>query len=150
MAVTEVAGPKRPSLHLACAFGTFSHQNREDLMRKILIVDDEDSFRKSLASQLKLKGFGVVEACDGLEGVEMAAKYKPDVILSDVHMDNMNGFMMVEELQQYPATASIPVIMMTSAAAASGAWNSNIAVEYLEKPFTIVRLMEVVGQVMKK
>ncbi|MCX6144136.1 MAG: response regulator [Ignavibacteriales bacterium] len=119
-------------------------------MKKILIVDDEDSFRKSLASQLKLKGFGVVEASDGLEGVEMAGKYKPDVILSDVHMDNMNGFMMVEELQQFPATASIPVIMMTSAAAAAGAWNSDIAVEYLEKPFTIVKLLEVVGQVMKK
>ena len=128
----------------------FSHQNREDLMKKILIVDDEDSFRKSLASQLKLKGFGVVEACDGLEGVEMAGKFKPDVILSDVHMDNMNGFMMVEELQQFPATASIPVIMMTSAASAAGAWNSDIAVEYLEKPFTIVKLLEVVGQVMKK
>jgi CheY-like chemotaxis protein len=119
-------------------------------MKKILIVDDEDSFRKSLASQLKLKGYGVVEASDGFQGVEMAGKFRPDVILSDVHMDNMNGFMMVEELQQFPATASIPVIMMTSAAAAAGAWNSNIAVEYLEKPFTIARLIEVIGQVIKK
>jgi CheY-like chemotaxis protein len=60
-------------------------------MKKILIVDDEDSFRKSLAGQLKLKGFGVVEACDGLEGVEMAAKFKPDVILSDVE-DDIRGW----------------------------------------------------------
>jgi CheY-like chemotaxis protein len=119
-------------------------------MKKILIVDDEDSFRKSLAGQLKLKGFGVLEASDGMEGVEAAAKFKPDVILSDVHMDNMNGFMMVEELQQYPATASIPVIMMTSAASAAGAWNSDIAVEYLEKPFTIAKLLEVIGQIMNK
>jgi CheY-like chemotaxis protein len=137
-------------LHLARLFGTFLHQIRKDRMKKILIVDDEDSFRKSLASQLKLKGYGVVEASDGFEGVEMAGKFKPDVILSDVHMDNMNGFMMVEELQQFPATASIPVIMMTSAAAAAGAWNSNIAVEYLEKPFTIAKLIEVIGQVVKK
>ncbi len=119
-------------------------------MKKILIVDDEDSFRKSLASQLKLKGWAVAEAADGMEGVDMAARHKPDVILSDVQMDNMNGFMMVEELQQYPATASIPVIMMTSAASAAGAWNSDIAVEYLEKPFTIAKLLEVVGRVMKK
>ena len=118
-------------------------------MKKILIVDDEESFRKSLTSQLKLKGFAVLEAADGLEGVDMAAKHKPDVILSDVQMDNMNGFMMVEELQQYPATSSIPVIMMTSAAAAAGAWNSDIAVEYLEKPFTIVRLLEIIGKVIK-
>lgn len=119
-------------------------------MKKILIVDDEDSFRKSLASQLKLKGYAIIEARDGLEGVEMAGRHKPDVILSDVQMDNMNGFIMVEELQQDPATASIPVIMMTSAAAAAGAWNSDIAVEYLEKPFTIAKLLEIVGQIMKK
>jgi CheY-like chemotaxis protein len=137
-------------LHLALLFGTFSHHIGKDHMKKILIVDDEDSFRKSLASQLKLKGYGVVEASDGFQGVEMAGKFKPDVILSDVHMDNMNGFMMVEELQQFPATSSIPVIMMTSAAAAAGAWNSSIAVEYLEKPFTIAKLIEVIGQVMKK
>jgi len=119
-------------------------------MKKILIVDDEDSFRKSLAGQLKLKGWAVAEAADGLEGIDMAARHKPDVILSDVHMDNMNGFMMVEELQQYPATATIPVILMTSAASAAGAWNSDIAVEYLEKPFTIVKLLEVIGKVIKK
>ncbi|MDP2886963.1 MAG: response regulator [Ignavibacteria bacterium] len=119
-------------------------------MKKILIVDDEDSFRKSLASQLKLKGWAVAEAADGMEGVDMAARHKPDVILSDVQMDNMNGFMMVEELQQYPATASIPVIMMTSAASAAGAWNSDIAVEYLEKPFTIAKLLEVINIVLKK
>ena len=119
-------------------------------MKKILIVDDEDSFRKVIASQLKLKGFAVFEAADGLEGVEKAGSHKPDVILSDVNMDNMNGFMMVEELQQYPATAKIPVIMMTSAAAAAGAWNSDIAVEFLEKPFTIAKLMEVINQILKK
>jgi CheY-like chemotaxis protein len=118
-------------------------------MKKILIVDDEESFRKSLASQLKLKGWAVAEAADGLEGIEMAAKHKPDVILSDVQMDNMNGFIMVEELQQYPATASIPVIMMTSASAAAGAWNSNIAVEYLEKPFTINKLLEIISKIIK-
>jgi CheY-like chemotaxis protein len=119
-------------------------------MRKILIVDDEESFRKSLAGQLKLKGFAVAEAADGLQGIDMAARHKPDVILSDVQMDNMNGFVMVEELQQYPATASIPVIMMTSASSAAGAWNSDIAVEYLEKPFTIVKLLEVVDRLTKK
>ena len=119
-------------------------------MRKILIVDDEDSFRKSTAGQLRLKGFAVVEARDGLEGVDMATQHKPDVILSDVQMDNMNGFMMVEELQQNPDTAGIPVILMTGEAAAAGAWNVGVAVEYLEKPFTIAKLLEVIGKILKK
>jgi CheY-like chemotaxis protein len=119
-------------------------------MKKILVVDDEESFRKSMAAQLKLKGFLVLEAADGLEGVDMATQHKPDVILCDVQMDNMNGFMMVEQLQEDPKTASIPVILMTSAAAAAGAWNAGVAVEYLEKPFTIAKLLEVIGHILKK
>lgn len=119
-------------------------------MKKVLVVDDEESFRKSIASQLRLKGYGIFEAEDGMMGLEIATKELPDIILTDVHMDVMNGFMMVEELQQDPATASIPVIMMTSAAQAAGAWNSGAAVEYLEKPFTIVKLLEVFGKVLKK
>jgi len=87
----------------------------------------------------------VFEAEDGMMGLEIAERNKPDVILSDVHMDVMNGFIMVEELRQNPATASIPVVMMTSAAQAAGAWNSEIAVEYLEKPFTIAKLLEVLS-----
>ncbi|MFH0992425.1 MAG: response regulator [bacterium] len=119
-------------------------------MKKILIVDDEESFRKTLASQLKLKGWGIIEAEDGMMGLEMVAKHHPDVILSDVHMDVMNGFMMIEELKADAETASIPVIMMTSAAQAAGAWNSDIAVEYLEKPFTIAKLLEVINTILKK
>ncbi len=80
----------------------------------------------------------------------MAAQHKPDVILGDVQMDVMNGFMMVERLKDDPATASIPVIMMTSAAQAAGAWKSDIAVEYLEKPFTLAKLLEVLNTVVKK
>lgn len=119
-------------------------------MKKVLVVDDEESFRKSTASQLRLKGYGVFEAEDGMMGLETAIKELPDIIITDVHMDVMNGFVMVEELQQDPATASIPVIMMTSAAQAAGAWNSGVAVEYLEKPFTIAKLLEVMGKILKK
>ncbi|MBI3587101.1 MAG: response regulator [Ignavibacteriales bacterium] len=119
-------------------------------MKKVLVVDDEESFRKSVASQLRLKGYGIFEAEDGMMGLEIATKELPDIILTDVHMDVMNGFVMVEELQQDPATASIPVIMMTSAAQAAGAWNSGVAVEYLEKPFTIAKLLEVMGKILKK
>jgi chemosensory pili system protein ChpA (sensor histidine kinase/response regulator) len=132
-------------------FATFVKRTLQGLvMKQILVVDDEESFRKAMAAQLKLKGFVVIEAADGLAGVELATKYKPDVILSDVQMDNMNGFMMVEQLQEDPKTASIPVILMTSATAAAGAWNAGVAVEYLEKPFTIAKLMEVISQVVKK
>jgi len=112
-------------------------------------VDDEDSYRMSIGSQLKLKGWAVIEAEDGIMGIEMAEKHKPDVILSDVQMPNMNGFMMVEALKQEPATSGIPIIMMTSAAQAAGAWESDMASGYIEKPFTLIKLLEVLGKVVK-
>jgi len=118
-------------------------------VKKILIVDDEDSYRMTIGSQLKLKGWAVVEAEDGMMGLEMAEKHKPDVILSDVQMPNMNGFMMVEALKQEPATSGIPIIMMTSAAQAAGAWESDMASGYIEKPFTLIKLLEVLGKVVK-
>ena len=119
------------------------------MKKKILVVDDEDSLRKSIAIMLRLKGgYEVLEASDGLEGLDLATQNKPDLIISDVYMDNMNGFMMVEEIQAQPSTAHIPVIMMTSAAQAAGAWKSGAAVEYLDKGFTLPELLEHVKRIL--
>jgi len=118
--------------------------------KKIMVVDDEDSFRKSIAIMLKIKGgFQVVEAEDGLMGLELARQHYPDLIISDVFMDNMNGFMMLENLMDDPQTAKIPVIMMTSAAQGAGAWNSCLAVHYLDKGFTLPQLLELVDNILK-
>jgi len=119
--------------------------------KKILVVDDEDSLRKSIAIMLRLKGgYEVFEASDGLQAVDLATENIPDLIISDVYMDNMNGFMMAEELSQQPSTANIPVVMMTSAAQGAGAWKSGAAVEYLDKGFTLVQLLEVVKRIVKE
>jgi len=116
----------------------------------ILVVDDEDAVRKSIAFALKRKrGFEVLEAADGLVGLELAKMQKPDLIISDVIMDNLNGFMMLESLQEDPETAQIPVIMMTTPAIDAGAWKSGIATEYLEKGFSLDELLAVVDKVLK-
>jgi CheY-like chemotaxis protein len=116
----------------------------------ILVVDDEDAVRKSIAVALKRKrGFEVLEAADGLVGLELAKMQKPDLIISDVIMDNLNGFMMLESLQEDPETAQIPVIMMTTPAIDAGAWKSGIATEYLEKGFSLDELLAVVDKVLK-
>lgn len=119
-------------------------------MKKILVVDDDDKFRKAITYALKGKGYEVFEADNGVSGLEAAAAQKPDLILSDVIMDNMNGFMMVEALQKDPTLAKIPVVMMTGAAQEAGAWKAEHALEYLEKPFPISRLFEVVERTLIK
>ena len=119
-------------------------------MKTVLIVDDEPAFRKALAASLKVRGYNTLEAEDGMVGLDFAAKYRPDVILSDVNMDNMNGFMMVEELMAEPLTAHIPVIMMTGAAQEAGAWQSEANITYLDKGFSTQQLISSIESVTKK
>jgi CheY-like chemotaxis protein len=119
-------------------------------MKKILIVDDEAAQRKVIAAALKQKGYTTVEAEDGLQGLEQARVESPDLIISDVYMDNMNGFMMVETLRQDPDFASVPVIMMTSAAQAAGAWQSEEDIEYLDKGFNMPKLVATVERLLTK
>jgi CheY-like chemotaxis protein len=118
-------------------------------MKKILVVDDEPAQRKVIAAALRQKGYTTIEAEDGLQGLEKARAETPDLIISDVYMDNMNGFMMVETLRQDPEFASVPVIMMTSAAQAAGAWQSEEDIEYLDKGFSMPKLLETVSKLLK-
>jgi CheY-like chemotaxis protein len=120
------------------------------MAKKVLIVDDEEPIRKSISVILYLnRGFEILEAEDGLVGLEVAKKHKPDLIISDVVMDNLNGFMMLESLKEDPETSKIPVIMMTSPAKNAGAWKSGAAVEYLEKGFTLDELLVIVDRILK-
>jgi len=119
-------------------------------MKTVLVVDDEESMRKSIVVALNSKGYKTIEAEDGLEALSLAAAEQPDIVISDVNMDNMNGFMMVEQLKDNPDTASIPVIMMTGAAQGAGAWEVSPDVEYLEKGFTMQKLVETIEKVLSK
>jgi CheY-like chemotaxis protein len=118
--------------------------------KKILVVDDDESVRKSISAALRLKGgFETLEAEDGFEGLELAKRHHPDLIISDVIMKNLNGFLMLEVLKEYPGTADIPIIMMTVEAQSDREWKTGAAVEYLTKGFTIEVLLEKVYSILK-
>ncbi len=80
----------------------------------ILIVDDDLTIRKVMEDLLNNQGYSIVLAADGVEGLAQAAEHKPDLILLDVNMPNMNGFEVCERLRADPALAEVPVIMVTS------------------------------------
>lgn len=120
------------------------------MKKTILVVDDEEAIRKSIGAILYLnRGFEILEAEDGLVGLDVAKKQKPDLIVSDVIMDKLNGFMMLESLQGDPETSKIPVIMMTSQAKDAGAWKSYTMIEYIEKGFSVDDLLVVVDRLLK-
>ena len=84
------------------------------MKKKILIVDDEPGIVRLLSMRLQMKGYEVFAAYDGLEGVKVAIKELPDLILMDIKMPHGGGIGAFERLIQIDATKEIPVIFMTA------------------------------------
>ena len=83
-------------------------------MGRILMVDDSPTEIVVVKKALESKGHTVITASNGAEGVEKAKTEKPDLILMDIVMPDMNGFKATREISKNPETASIPVIIMSS------------------------------------
>ena len=83
-------------------------------MKKILVIEDEPQTRKNIALILQMEGFEAVTAANGRIGLEVAAREKPDVILCDVSMPELDGHEVLRSLRAVPETASIPFIFLTA------------------------------------
>lgn len=88
-------------------------------MHKILLVEDNEMNRDMLTRRLQRHGFSVCCACDGPEGVAMAASEMPDLILMDVALGAMDGWEATQLIKARPATTAIPIIALTAHALAS-------------------------------
>ena len=82
-------------------------------MTQIMIVDDSPTDAHLLRKMLEKNGFNTVTAADADEGISVARREKPDLILMDVVMPGLNGFQATRELTMDPETAAIPVIIVT-------------------------------------
>ena len=82
--------------------------------KKILIVEDEPSLRAALRDKLSREGFNCLEAKDGQEGLGIALREHPDLILLDIIMPVMDGMTMLYELRKNPWGNSVPVILLTN------------------------------------
>jgi len=83
--------------------------------RKILIIDDEDDIRQVAALSLEtVAGWDVIVANSGAQGLLRAEEHQPDAILLDVMMPGMDGPSTFRELRKNPATAHIPVLLLTA------------------------------------
>jgi two-component system cell cycle response regulator DivK len=112
-------------------------------MAKILLVEDNDMNRDMLSRRLERKGYQVVIAIDGGQGVEMACSETPDLILMDMSLPVMDGWEATRQLKGKPETQSIPIIALT-AHAMSGDREKCIEAgcdDYDTKPVEFPRLM---------
>ena len=81
---------------------------------RVLVVDDNDSIRKSMVTVLKQRGFEAVEASSGEEALERIRERAPDAVLLDLVMSGMSGYEVCVKLKTQPATATIPVLIISS------------------------------------
>ncbi len=121
-------------------------------MKKILVIDDEEWMRDMVQMALRTKGFDVVEAESGVAGIEVARRELPDLILCDVHMEQVNGYHTLAALRNEPTTAAIPFILMTGLADNAGMRQGMElgADDYLPKPFVLEALYAAVDARLRK
>jgi CheY-like chemotaxis protein len=82
--------------------------------KKILVVEDNKDTRELFVCLLELNGFQVSQAIDGRTGLETARIQKPDLILTDINMPNMNGIDMIRILRSEPGFGEIPIVAVTA------------------------------------
>lgn len=119
------------------------------MRHKLLIVDDNPTIREMFALALGEAGFSVVMADDGYTGLECARRERPDLIITDVEMPNLDGIQMIQRLRQDPELESIPVVVISAMhtgvlmrAVASG------ANEVVQKPVPLSTLIIIARQIL--
>ena len=119
-------------------------------MHKILVIEDETNIRELISYNLTNNTYKVIEAEDGLQGLEMSIKEKPDLILLDLMLPGMNGLDICKELRD--RGSKIPIIILT-------AKNEDIdkvmglefgADDYMTKPFSVHELMARIKAVLRR
>ncbi len=114
--------------------------------KRILVVDDEIDFVKMLQARLRIEGYDVLTAEDGIQGIQIARKERPDLIILDIMMPGLDGHSVCDMLKKSTLTWSIPVIYLT---ARTGQADELTAIEkgakyYLTKPYNPAMLMEMI------
>jgi two-component system, sensor histidine kinase and response regulator len=107
-------------------------------MTKVLVIDDELAIREIIAHTLRKSGYDVHTATNGAEGLELARKQLPDLIICDVRMVLVDGYEVLAAIRNNPSTASIPFILVTSMASPEHMRQGMElgADDFLPKPFT--------------
>jgi len=129
----------------------FDPQKKSD-MKKILIIEDNTEVRENLSEILSLSGYQTISAENGKVGVEKALNDRPDLILCDVMMPELDGFGVLHILSKQPITSDVPFIFLT-AKAEKDDFRKGMALgadDYIVKPFDDTILLQTIETRLKK
>lgn len=120
---------------------------------RVLIVDDDPRVRDLLRELLELEGYEVSTGSDGAEAIDLAASFEPDVVVSDVVMPNVGGLELCRKLKADPATAYVPVLLISGLIASDDAGIEGLhagADDYLDLPFRNEELLMKVARLVER
>jgi DNA-binding response OmpR family regulator len=108
------------------------------MKERILVVDDEEMVREVIRLTLERRDYLVALASDGREALDFIAGNRPDLVITDIAMPEVDGYQLLEALRKGPETRTLPVILLTgkdSTTDVISGWSSG-ADYYVTKPFT--------------
>lgn len=119
---------------------------------KLLVIEDSPEIRENIEEILQLAGYDVIVAENGKKGIERAAEHKPDLVICDIMMPELDGYGVLHMLKMKPETAHIPFIFLTARTERSD-WRKGMemgADDYVTKPFDNIDLLKAVETRLKK
>jgi CheY-like chemotaxis protein len=121
-------------------------------LKRILVADDEKNILLVIRVCLEKAGYEVITASDGLTALEKIQNEKPDLILLDILMPKMNGFLVFEALKDDPGTSSIPVVFITAKSEEKDIQKGCQlgAADYLIKPIKQEVLLNTIRKILKE
>jgi len=116
----------------------------------ILVIDDDPNVVQLVKMNLEFEGYEVETAYNGLKGLDMARRVRPDLILLDIMMPNLDGWDVVNEIRRTPELKGVPVVMLTAlnqpeAVATSLTFGADV---HLPKPFEPDAMLEIVRRLL--
>ncbi|MFO1012222.1 MAG: response regulator [Caulobacteraceae bacterium] len=115
----------------------------------VLTVDDSRTMREMLRMALADAGFSVIQAEDGVHGLEVLSQNSPDVIVTDINMPRMDGFGFIEEVRGDPTWRGVPILVLTTESDDAKKMRARQAgaTGWIVKPFNPVKLVDAIRRV---
>jgi DNA-binding response OmpR family regulator len=119
----------------------------------LLVVEDDPDISILLEKTLTIRGYRVITACNGAEGLEMIRRERPALVIADIMMPKMDGFGLVHRLRINPETRTIPVIFITVTyiTREDREFALNIgATRFIQKPIDFEQFLKTIGELLKQ
>ncbi len=121
-------------------------------MKKILVVDDSETVRTQVGRALEAAGFSVVQASDGMDGLNKSKEHEFALVLLDINMPRMGGLELLDQLRQQPETQAVPALVLTTEVQESMIERARKlgAAGWIVKPVKMELLVEAVSKVARQ